>query len=499
MQLPPNIVWFRRDLRLQDNPAWNAAILHGGPILPVYIHCPEEEGSWRRGGASSWWLHHALADLEAQLKEHNIELTIIDRAKASSPEPSLEALHELITHTGATAVFWNRCYDPAITQRDTKIKRSLTEASIQAESFNGSLLLDPLTIKNQSNKPFQVFTPFWKHCRQIEVSPPQTLTITDQEAFIIAEPYQPTSDPVSTATLAELKLLPTIPWDQGLQDSWNPTRMGGIELLSQAEDKAPLYASTRDLPAQDGTSRLAPYLHFGQISPREFFHHIRRTKDSTKVEKADTGILRQLYWREFSAHLLYHFPHSQDRALKSQYDSFPWDYDEDILRKWQLGQTGFPIVDAGMRQLWHTGWMHNRTRMIAGSLLVKHLLQPWQEGARWFWDTLCDADLANNSMGWQWLAGSGADASPYFRIFNPIIQGKKFDPTGDYVRKWCPELAKLPDNLIHTPWEATPIELRLASIDLGKDYPNPIIPHELGRKKALDAYEAYKNNLDKME
>ncbi|MDC0088247.1 DNA photolyase family protein [Akkermansiaceae bacterium] len=484
-----SIVWFRRDLRLQDNPAWNNAILLGAPIIPIYIHSPHEEGTWRRGGASNWWLHHALTDLQQQLSDVGIKLTILDASEPNKASSSLAALENIISQTGAKNIFWNRCYESSLIQRDTAIKQSLTQIGLHVESFNGSLLLDPLVIKNKSGTPFQVYTPFWKHCRQIEVSAPQTLHIPKEENTVVAEPHQPDSAPISTTTLADLKLLPTIPWDKGMKDFWNPTRTGGLELLRLATDKAPFYGEKRDIPAQDGTSRLAPYLHFGQISPREFFHQIRNVK---QVEKADSGIIRQLYWREFSAHLLYHFPHSQDTALKPQYDAFPWDLNEELLSKWHLGQTGFPIVDAGMRQLWHTGWMHNRTRMIAGSLLVKHLLQPWQEGARWFWDTLCDADLANNSMGWQWLAGSGADASPYFRIFNPIIQGKKFDPTGDYVRKWCPELAELPNDLIHTPWAATPIELNLAGITLGKDYPEPIIPHEDGRKKALDAYESFK-------
>lgn len=477
MNKTPNIVWFRRDLRLDDNPAWNAAIQSNHPIIPLYIHAPQEEGTWRRGSASNWWLHYALEDLENELSQLGLKLLVIEGE-------SLASLEYIISQTAARSVLWNRCYEPSLIKRDTHIKQSLAQANVHAESFNGSLLLDPLVIKNKSGNPFQVFTPFWKHCREIEVPRPKTL-ISPQSDFSSA-----CQSSISPTSLVNLQLLPSIPWDTGIAESWNPTREGGLKLLNLAKNKTSLYEKKRDLPAEDGTSRLAPYLHFGQISPREFFHSIRDIKNA---EKADSGIIRQLYWREFSAHLLYHFPHSQDTALKPQYDLFPWQCDEELIRKWQLGQTGFPIVDAGMRQLWQTGWMHNRVRMIAGSLLVKHLLQPWQEGARWFWDTLCDADLANNSMGWQWLAGSGADASPYFRIFNPIIQGKKFDPTGDYVRKWCPELEHLPSKIIHTPWEATPLELKLADINLGIDYPEPVITHESGRKKALDAYDMFKN------
>jgi deoxyribodipyrimidine photo-lyase len=478
--MPENttLVWFRRDLRLNDNPAWNHALEHGHTIVPVYLHCPKEEGSWKRGAASSWWLHYALADLDQQLQEFGLKLIIRETTNSG------RELENIIHKSGANSVTWNRCYEPAMVKRDSQIKQGLKDAGIETESFNGSLLLDPLKITNKSGKPFQVFTPFWKHCREIDIAQPDTKQ----------EKLNSVKD-LASGSLAELNLLPEIPWDKGMEEFWNPTRKGGLDLLDKAAPKSSSYNILRDIPAEDGTSRLASYLHFGQISPREFYHTIREA--AKNQEKADLGIVRQLYWREFSAHLLYHFPHSQDTALKPSYDLFPWEFNADFLRAWQRGLTGFPIVDAGMRQLWHTGWMHNRVRMIAGSLLVKHLLLPWQEGARWFWDTLVDADLANNSMGWQWVAGSGADASPYFRIFNPIIQGKKFDPDGDYVRKWIPELAKVPNEYIHTPWEAPPLELTTAEVILGKDYPHPIVSHSDGRQRALDAYAEYKRNLQR--
>jgi deoxyribodipyrimidine photo-lyase len=472
----PTIVWFRRDLRIQDNPALNQAIRQGSPIVPLYIHCPREEGRWKRGGASNWWLHHALCDLQHQLDQYSLKLII--RSSANS----LESLQEVIRETGAQSVFFNLCYEPSMVRSDGPIVKELTASGIHVESFNGSLLLDPLEITNKSGKPFQVFTPFWKHCREFTPAAPETHT-----------PPASTALSIPSNSIESLDLLPAIPWDKGINDFWNPTRQGGLDSLKQSVTKSCGYNILRDIPSEDGTSRLSPYLHFGQISPREFFHTVRG--GAKNQEKADLGILRQLYWREFSAHLLYHFPHSQDTALKPQYDLFPWQFNADYLRAWQRGQTGFPIVDAGMRQLWQTGWMHNRVRMIAGSLLVKHLLLPWQEGARWFWDTLVDADLANNSMGWQWVAGSGADASPYFRIFNPIIQGKKFDPDGDYVRKWVPELAKVPKDYIHTPWDAPPLNLAEAGVTLGKDYPRPIVSHSDGRQRALDAYAAYKDSL----
>jgi deoxyribodipyrimidine photo-lyase len=475
MPAKPTIVWFRRDLRIDDNPAWNWAIRKGGPIIALYIHAPSNDGVWQRGGASNWWLHHALQDLDSQLREHGNRLVI-----RSGKDP-LTTLQQIIASSDAQAVCWNRCYEPAYVKRDTAIKQALQASSIETHSTNGSLLLDPHIIKNKSGNPFQVFTPFWKHTKEHDLAQPETLSQASTTVDIKSEP------------LDSLELLPNIPWDKGMESFWDPTRKGGLKLLDAAIAKSKPYNIQRDLPDADGTSRLSPYLHFGQISPQEFFHTIR--SGSPDQEKADTGILRQLYWREFSAHLLYHFPHSQDLALKPAYDLFPWSFNETYLRAWQRGETGFPIVDAGMRQLWHTGWMHNRVRMIAGSLLVKHLLQPWQEGARWFWDTLVDADLPNNSMGWQWVGGSGADASPYFRIFNPIIQGKKFDPDGHYVKKWIPELAQLPKEQIHTPWEATPMELSCASITLGKDYPYPVISHEDGRQSALDAYAQYKEIL----
>ncbi|MGJ8676646.1 MAG: cryptochrome/photolyase family protein [Akkermansiaceae bacterium] len=474
MSNTPSIVWFRRDLRLNDNPAWNAAIQSGSPIIPLYIHCPEEEGKWPRGGASNWFLHHALTDLDQQLQAHGSRL-IIKKGK------SLAVLQKIITETEANSAFWNRCYEPAAVERDKKVKQTLISDGVHTESFNGSLLLDPLVIKNKSGKPFQVYTPFWKHCVEFVISTPHTEKASKQLA---------TPD-IQSDGVDELNLLPSIPWDEGLKEFWNPTRAGALALLEKAATKAARYSSQRDSPAVDGTSLLSSYLHFGQISPHEFYDYVRNNSDT---KKADSGIIRQLYWREFSAHLLYHFPHSQDTALKPQYDSFPWEFNETQLRAWQLGKTGFPIVDAGMRQLYTTGWMHNRVRMITGSLLVKHLLIPWQEGARWFWDTLTDADLANNSMGWQWVAGSGADASPYFRIFNPIIQGKKFDPKGEYVKTWCPELKELGAEHIHTPWEATPMELNLAGITLGENYPHPIVSHEEGRKRALDAYQTFKES-----
>lgn len=471
------IVWFRRDLRLTDNPAWNHALDLKQPILPIYLHTPEEEEPWQSGAASNWWLHHALEDLDQQLQQNGLTLHIIHTRN------SLQTLAQLSAESSASHVLWNRRYEPAIVKRDSHIKQTLRAKEISVQSFNGTLLTEPLTLRNRADKPFLVFTPFWKHCITTSPSAPVTADTSPVPSSFV---------PPSSIPLSNLNLTPAIPWDKGLSEAWKPTRTAGLAQLNQTPSKTDHYLIRRDQPEYDGTSRLSPYLHFGQLSPREVYHQIRSA--SPNKEAADLGILRQLYWREFSTHLLFHFPHSQNHALKEPYDLFPWQFDPTLLKKWQLGQTGFPIVDAGMRQLWQTGWMHNRVRMIAASFLVKHLLQPWQEGARWFWETLVDADLANNTMGWQWIAGSGADASPYFRVFNPILQGKKFDPEGHYVKTWLPELSKLPASLIHTPWEALPTDLSKADIALGQTYPTPVISHQQGRQDALAAYQQFKQS-----
>ena len=466
----PCIVWFRRDLRLDDNPAFVAALERGGPILPVYLHAPGEEGAWAPGGASRWWLHHALKSLEAALAERKLPL-VVRRG------PSLEALETLLDETGADAVVWNRRYEPAIIERDTQIKAKLKERGVSAWSGNASLIWEPHEVRNKQGNPFKVYTPFWRHLRTLAPSPPVVLPDTE------ATPPDPA--PAGVA-IEELGLLPALDWDAGFAERWNPTLEGASEALESFLDgPVERYTSRRDRPALRGTSRLSPFLAHGQLGPRQVWAAAHAsgasdTKDGFKY-------LSEIGWREFAYHLLVHFPHTPTEALNGAYSHFPWAPDEAYLEAWQKGRTGYPIVDAGMRELWHTGWMHNRVRMIVASLLVKHLLQPWQDGARWFWDTLVDADLASNTMGWQWSAGSGADAAPYFRIFNPMLQGEKFDPKGVYVRRWVPELKDLPDKHLHTPWEAPAEVLAKAGVKLGDTYPRPIIEHKAGRARALAA------------
>ena len=480
MSASPSIVWFRIDLRLADHPALQAAIKRGGAIVPVFIHAPEEEFPWSPGGASLWWLHQSLASLDASLRELNSRL-VLRRG------PTLESLQTLVQKTGAGAVFWNRRYEPAVIARDRKVMEALGSGGLAAESFNAALLHEPWTIQNQSKKPFQVFTPFWRHC----LAKPDPAEPLPAPKNILP----PSKWPKSLA-LDELELEPTIKWTDGLHAAWQPGEAGATANLGRFLTKAfDDYTDHRNRPDVVGTSRLSPHLHFGEISPRQVWHGLRRLASKRALPAGQwrgSQFLSEIGWREFSHHLLFHFPHTPAEPLRANFKEFPWRKDAALHKAWQKGRTGYPIVDAGMRELWTTGWMHNRVRMIVASFLVKDLLMDWQEGARWFWDTLVDADLAQNTLGWQWIAGCGADAAPYFRIFNPVSQGEKFDPNGDYVRRWCPELAKLPDEWLHRPWEA-PVEIfTRAGMQPCRDYPERIISHTIARDMALEAFARIK-------
>jgi len=477
----PTIVWFRQDLRLDDHPALRAAMKHGGggPIIPVFIWAPEEEGSWPPGAATKVWLDGSLRSLDVDLRKIGSRL-IIRRG------PTLVTLRSLIRETNADAVMWSRRYEPSAIARDAAIKKALKDDGVEAESFNAGLLFEPWEIRTQEDKPYQVFTPFWKAClKQAEPGAP-----LPAPKKLIAPESWPTS-----LTVDELQLMPTIDWARGICTSWQPGERGAKRFLTSfITGIMENYDESRDRPDKSGTSQLSPHLHFGEISPRRIWHAVHEHVGSlkSKTHAGPERFLAEIGWREFAHHLLFHFPRTTDEPLRAQFAAFPWDENPSALHAWQRGQTGYPLVDAGMRELWHTGWMHNRVRMVVASFLVKHLLLPWQEGAKWFWDTLVDADLANNTLGWQWTAGCGADAAPYFRIFNPISQGEKFDPQGAYLRKWVPELARLPDSLIHRPWETPMLALREAGIVLGENYPHPIVDHAKARERALAALEMTK-------
>jgi deoxyribodipyrimidine photo-lyase len=473
------LVWFRQDLRLADNPALSAALATGEAVVPVYIHAPGEEGIWRPGAASRWWLHGSLARLDEDLKERGSRLCL------RLATDSLAELLNLARECGAGRVLWNRRYEPAVIARDRQILAGLRDAGLEARSYNSALLHEPWEVENRSGAPFQVFTPFWRQC------------------LSMADPAEPLPAPSAvpaprvwprSVNLAELALLPRIDWAAGMRESWTPGSASAHRRLNVFLDEAfGGYSGSRNRPDLSGTSRLSPHLHFGEIGPREIWHAARRHAESEAADWRGSQFLAEVGWREFAHHLLFHFPQTPTEPLRAGYARFPWRSDPAALDAWQRGMTGFPIVDAGMRELWHTGWMHNRVRMIAASFLVKDLLVSWQDGARWFWDTLVDADLASNTLGWQWVAGCGADAAPYFRIFNPGTQGIRFDPDGAYVRRWVPELAKLEAAFIHEPWSAPPAVLQAAAVRLGETYPNRMVDHAAARQAALAALATLKN------
>jgi deoxyribodipyrimidine photo-lyase len=465
------IVWLRQDLRLRDNPALQAAATHGGPIIPVYILCDAEEQEFPPGGASRWWLHRSLSALDAELRSRGSQLSLLRG-------PALDCLRAAVARTGARAVFWNRRYEPASVARDLEVKKELRADGLVVESCNGALLREPWAIQNGSGQPYRVYTPFKRRALE-KLDPPAPLRAPSRW---LAPPAWPDS-----VTLDELRLLPEIQWYDTMDETWRPGEAGAhARLRAFASKPLASYAKTRDRPDCDGTSALSPYLHFGEISARQVWHAL--AAKGAKV--ADSTFAAELIWREFAHHLIYHFPHTVLEPLDRRFERFAWSRDTAHLQAWQRGRTGIPIVDAGMRQLWATGWMHNRVRMIVASFLVKNLRIHWLEGARWFWDTLVDADLANNTLNWQWVAGSGADAAPYFRIFNPLTQSAKFDPDGEYVRRWVPELARLEVPHIHAPHAAPAAALQAGGVHIGSTYPAPLVDLAASRRAALAAYHS---------
>jgi len=466
------IAWFRQDLRIHDNPALTAAAEHDA-LLPIYILDDENAGDWAMGGASRAWLHRSLTSLNRSLGGR-LQLFRGD---------ARNIIRRLVKEYDVDAVYWNRCYEPWRVRRDTQIRQELIAVDVATRSFNASLLWEPWEIAKQDGTPYRVFTPFYqKGClraqppRQPQPAPVDPCWHTDVIDF--AQP------------LDSLSLLPAdLDWHEAVCAQWQIGEDAASEQLLQfSEDRLGDYRKGRDFPAIDATSRISPHLHFGEISPHQLWHRIEHEASQGSTEGA-SHFLRELGWREFSFHLLYHFPGLPESNFNARFDDFEWREDPTALDRWQRGQTGFPIVDAGMRELWQTGYMHNRVRMIVASFLIKNLLIHWRKGAAWFWDCLFDADLANNSASWQWCAGSGADAAPYFRIFNPVLQSEKFDADGDYLLRYCPELSGLPARLRHKPWEASAAQLEAAGIRLGVDYPLPMVDLKTTRERALQRYK----------
>lgn len=455
------IVVFNEDLRLEDNHAWALAVESGHPVIPVWIKAFEEEAPWAPGEASCWWLHGALASLREALNEQGLQLIL-----RQGPS-KLKALEALVEESGAQALYWTRCYNPEAIKRDQAIKTFFGKKGVEVISTNSRLWAEPFAIEKADGGPFKVFTPFWKKLQQSGWPEP------------ILAPRRPQAPPQwpQSLQLDALKLLPQNPWHKKLEAYWDPTLKGAHQALDVfLKNSLEGYSVNRDIPSVEGVSRLSPYLRWGQLGPRQILKALAPYRSNPQTEV----FVRQLAWREFAYHLLYHFPTTPTEPLYPKFKNFPAEPDPVLDEVWRQGRTGYPFVDAGMRELWETGWMHNRLRMVTASVWVKHFLQPWLSGARFFWDTLVDADLANNTLGWQWAAGCGADAAPYFRVFNPFLQSERFDPKALYIKRWLPELRGLLPSDCHKPLS-----------HLG-NYPHPLISHQAGRARALAAWEALK-------
>lgn len=474
---PTVIHWFRQDLRLSDNPALLKAAEHG-KVLPLYILDDENSGEYQMGAASRWWLHHSLNALNQSL----------DGKLCVHFGNPVSILSQLVKSHKVVAVYWNRCYEPWRIERDKALKLNLTAQGIAVSTFNGSLLWEPWEIAKSDGKPYRVFTPFYrKGC--LSATPPR-VPLQEPKSIEVCDARLPAH------TIDDLGLLPTIRWDQALEQHWSISEKGAHKRLNDFIKKGLLhYKEGRNFPAKPYVSRLSSYLHWGQISPHQAWEAARQQGSSKDCEH----FCSELAWREFSHSLLYYNPSLPRQNLQTKFDAFPWRNDRQALKLWQKGQTGVPIVDAGMRELWQTGYMHNRVRMIVGSFLVKNLLLHWHHGERWFWDCLVDADLANNSASWQWIAGCGADAAPYFRIFNCVTQGQKFDAEGKYTRHFVPELKDLPNKYLFNPWEASTTILTQAGVTLGQTYPRPIVDLKSSRERALQAFQSLKESTSESQ
>ena len=463
-----NLVWFRQDLRIADNKALYEASLKQKPMICLYIHDLDSYGNWPIGGASKWWLHQALVDLDQSLSQFGNKLIIRNGN-------SLNIIEEICANYKVENIFYNKRFEPHLLQIDNLITSKLKAKGHKVHIYN-SLLLYPLeSIFNKENSPYKTFTSFWKFVNT---------NFTVSKCLPKPKSIPLGFDQIPSCRLESLLLESRINSALGIQNTFKVSEQSSVEQLYEfSQNKLVNYQSARDIPGLDGGSKLSPYLHFGQISPNLIFLHIQeiieKYSDQKKIAQNAEPFIRELGWREFAYYTMLNFPHTINSPLRSEFDNFPWQDNHNFLLAWQKGLTGYPIVDAGMRQLWHTGLMHNRVRMIVASFLCKDLFINWLTGAKWFFDTLVDADLASNTLGWQWSAGCGVDAQPYFRIFNPVLQSKKFDGHGLYIKKWVPELAKLPVNLIHEPW------LNASKLN----YPKPIVNHELMRVKALSYWQ----------
>jgi deoxyribodipyrimidine photo-lyase len=480
----PIVVWFRNDLRLTANRALSAAAATGKPLILVYILDDETAGPWKIGAASRWWLNKSLSALAADIKARGNTLTLRRGI-------TLDQLPQLVSETKASAVYFTRCYEPHAVGLEDALKAKFDLANVAFKRFGGNLLREPEDVRTKMGDVYKVYTPFWR-ALSANFSPPAPTVAP--EVILSAKPA-PKSD-----ALSSWNLHPKQPdWSKGFAPNWQPGEAGALEKLQTfLDDAMQSYPDDRNRPDKPGTSRLSPHLRFGEITPSQCWHAAQHA--AARTPGSDKGLetfLKEIVWREFSYTLLYYWPDLPEQPFRKEFSAFPWTSDKAALKAWQKGMTGYPVVDAGMRELWHTGYMHNRVRMIVASFLIKDLLVPWQDGEAWFWDTLVDADLASNAASWQWVAGSGADAAPYFRVFNPITQGEKFDPDGVYVRQWVPELKDLPNDVIHAPWTAPALTLRAAGVVLGKTYPQPIVDHAVARDAALAAYGAVKMQAKK--
>ena len=463
------IIWHERDLRIEDHLALTYAAGCGLPVCPLYIYSEEGKSSWPMGSRSRWWLHHSLLALQEGYRSLGADLYL----QKGDPE---DVFRQLTAAFLIKEVCWIERFTPDERQRDRQVQSWLEDQGVKVSIFPGNYLIQPDKMLSGSQRPYQVFTPFAKAAfSEVHVENP----------LPAPKGLKAPLEMVSTLTVEDLRLLPGSKSIEG--QLWKPGRTGALEKLEQfSRSHLDTYARSRDLLAEAGTSSLSAHLSFGEISPREVWWRCFKRPHAEPF-------LRQLIWREFASYFLYHFPKATDISWKEEFEAFPWSENAEHFARWKQGQTGFPVVDAAMRQLLQTGWMHNRARMVVGSFLVKDLLLPWQWGARWFWEKLVDADLPNNTLGWQWIAGCGPDAAVYFRIFNPTLQGEKFDPQGDYIRRYVPELKELPKRWIHKPHEAPQEVLQAAGITLGKTYPQPIVDHAQQRKLALAGYEKVKS------